>query len=234
MNLTISVHLQQSHYSQGTKRGPQPTISLGEVFIPAGAFAGAPSNETVISFAPAPDSDILFDSYKILSTVFRITIEPSIVQPFAIPVKLSYLVDSPPATYNNLTMCLAYLTESETWACQDLLLTYDDISGYYTGYTDHFTDFSILLGGGSSTSTSTGNNDSNSNEDGGGLSGGAQVGIAIGVIILIGASVAVVLIFTRRRARGKGWNLRKLKAMNDRPGTENVEMTGSGNTNTTQ
>jgi len=231
---------------------------LGKLLIPAGSFNGAPNNETVIRFEPVPDSEIRMvgnaQEVQILSSVFRIIVEPFIVQPFPIPVKISFFLNLPPNT-TNTTICLSYINSTGDWDCEDLQLSLEN-NGMYSGYTTHFTDYSILLGGSghgnggsgsSSSSSSSSTTTSGTNTDSGtptSTSGSASgevsdggnetkspysppilIGASIGIIVVVGGITGIAIYVTRRKAKKGGMDLNKMKNDNG----NGIELKASNN-----
>lgn len=62
-------------------------------------------------------------------------------QPFTSPVTVCFSLSTPPA--NLSSTCFAFISD-QGWTCQSEI-QYDSQSNQYCGYTDHFTDFSLLL-----------------------------------------------------------------------------------------
>ena len=90
---------------------------------------------------------------------------------------------------NSDQVCLGYLDESKNeWVCEDECP--DEKNGFYCGKTDHFTNFALLLDGGSNTNSKcSGDND--------GLVTGSWYGdlfLAIGCVVFMSLCILIIII----------------------------------------
>jgi len=164
--------------------------------IPSGTFDATQHLE--ISIAPKADSQLYETNYfnfyeyslAIYSSVIDLTLSPEVPMPFKkmIAIECSIIL---PNTVDKNKLCLASVDgENSTWTCGKSRSKVKEDSGvlYFSGETNHFTSFAVLLG--NDTLTSSG---SNSYE--------IIIGVVGSFVVVVIISIIVIEIYRRREKK---------------------------------
>jgi len=160
---------------------------------PIGVINVPEDDSVVIVVAPgSPNFDKSKSEFDLVSVIVEVelfTTEGNAIT--SLSQEIQICIKSNATTQGNDRLCLGYLNDSGEWVCQDYCLTSN--SNFLCGFTDHLTNFAILL------DSNGGGSDDCDSESYAGVGIATAVSVGIALICMVGIVIVLEVGYFKRK-----------------------------------